>query len=479
MAFLILTENGFQDLTHKLGRLPSPVWINPGLLTDGEARQLRSEGVQLTILDASVDPESRLEIEQKVRQIQMAGLSPVWVEHGSSAAIVHVPLPDATLNQPVLHLKKSNGTGSKAAALYGRTMRYIKRFSASDGPAMIIPYMSYGTSQQLRVQGRVLKNKGFATPDENHSAWANIVDFYKQLGTDEVPGARLVARFGDIEQEMVSDDGGYFQADLTLSQPIENSGWQTVELELIRPAPRKGKQVQATAQVLLPPATARFGVISDIDDTVLWSNVGNKFRMLKMLALSNAHTRKPFKGVTSFYCALQQGISGNDHNPIFYVSSSPWHLYTSLVDFFEAQGIPVGPLALKELGIKTLFGKSRHHDHKLAHIERILDTYPHLPFILIGDSGQHDPEIYKQVVEQHPNRILAIYIRNVNPDPARIDAIDRLIEEVKATNTQLMLVPDSEFAAMHAAGEGWIKANELGAIRSDKRDDERLTNPRI
>jgi phosphatidate phosphatase APP1 len=193
--------------------------------------------------------------------------------------------------------------------------------------------------------------------------------------------------------------------------------------------------------------------------------------MLRLLAATNAHTRKPFKGVAAFYRALRDGASGNEGNPLFYVSSSPWPLYGLLVEFMRKQGIPLGPLLLKQLGVRKLFSSSRHHVHKLAYIERILETYPHLPFVLIGDSGQHDPEIYKEVVLRHPQRIRAIYIRNVNPDPARIAAVDSLIEEVRPSGAQLMLVPDSEFAAAHAAGEGLIDGNRLAAIRSDKRED--------
>jgi hypothetical protein len=65
-----------------------------------------------------------------------------------------------------------------------------------------------------------------------------------------------------------------------------------------------------------------------------------------------------------------------------------------------------------------------------------------------------------------------IYIRNVNPDPARIDALDQLIEEVSATGIQLVLAPDSVFAASHAAAEGLIQVDKLGAVRVDKAQDE-------
>jgi hypothetical protein len=67
-----------------------------------------------------------------------------------------------------------------------------------------------------------------------------------------------------------------------------------------------------------------------------------------------------------------------------------------------------------------------------------------------------------------------IYIRNVNPDPARIEALDRLIEEVSSTGTQLVLAPDSVFAASHAAAEGLIRVDRLASVRSDKKEDDSL-----
>jgi len=80
----------------------------------------------------------------------------------------------------------------------------------------------------------------------------------------------------------------------------------------------------------------------------------------------------------------------------------------------------------------------------------ILDSFPDLPFVLIGDSGERDPEIYRDIVKEYPARIRAIYIRSINKHPSRLAAIDRLIEEIRHTDSQLVLTPDSEFAAAHA-----------------------------
>lgn len=346
------------------------------------------------------------------------------------------------------------------------------------GPLMIVPYAGYGTADRLLLSGRVLKDEGFAQPGEADTGWRNLVELYKRLESDEVPGARVVARFRDVEQELIADDEGYFSAELSLASPLDTPGWHGVTLELLGPPSAGPKPVQASAPVLVPPATARFGVISDIDDTVVWSNVNNKLKMLLMLARSNAHTRKPFKGVAAFYRALHNGADGREGNPIFYVSNSPWNLYTPLVEFMRVQGIPSGPLLLRDFGEHILFAASDRHGHKLASIERILAMFPRLPFVLTGDSGEQDPEIYSQVVKIHPQRIRAIYIRSINPDPSRIEAIERLVEEVRPTGVQLVVTPDSEFAATHAAAEGLISVQDLHSVRFDKREDELAPDPR-
>jgi phosphatidate phosphatase APP1 len=466
MVFLILSRRGYEDMK-AAGPIGGALRLNPGVLSDQEIAQLRSEGIRLEVLPERIDPHSAAQRDALLRLAQ-ADDAPLWVEYAPPADLA----ASEAAGQPAARQGALRQAQEKTAKLAQIAARRLKRLAAADGAAIIVPYMSYGTTGQLTVRGRVLKDEGFVSPDQGHSGWRNLVELYKRLGSDEVPGARLCARIEGAEHEIVADDAGYFHAEFRLRQRLAGVGWHTVALRLLEPAPAAGQAAQAEARVLVPPATARFGVISDIDDTILWSNVTNKLRMLKMLAVSNAHTRKPFKGVAAFYRALHEGAAGAEGNPLFYVSSSPWHLYTPLVDFFQSQGIPPGPLLLKELGVRSLFGAGRHQEHKLGNIEQILGTYPQLPFVLIGDSGQEDPEIYKEVVLRHPGRIRTIYIRNVDPDPARIEAIDRLIAQVRASGAQLVLAPDSEYAAAHAAGEGLINAGLLGDVRADKRSDE-------
>lgn len=304
----------------------------------------------------------------------------------------------------------------------------------------------------------MLEDEGFRPARAAERRWRNLVAFLKRMETDVVRGVPLRAWYNASSARAFSDRQGYFE--MEVAGPAR-PGWNEVALELTA-APH----VRAVGRVLVPAANARFGVVSDIDDTVVYSHVLSKWRMIVTLALSNARTRKPFKGVGAFYRALHAGV-----NPVFYVSKSPWNLYAPLVEFLEAQGLPLGPLVLRDFGLRM------NANHKREAIEAILQTYPRLSFVLIGDSGEQDPEIYAAIVRRHPRRIRAIYIRSIDPRPERLRAIQLLIRNVAPTGCQLVLAPDSELAAAHAAGEGLIAAAELANVRADRKAD--LARPRL
>jgi phosphatidate phosphatase APP1 len=353
-----------------------------------------------------------------------------------------------------------------ADALGDRARARLRRIVPSRRALLLVPYLGFGTPERIELCGRVLRDPGFSAPDEADSSWRNLVELYKRMQSDEVPHARLQARLGALEREVRADDEGYFSVELESAQRL-TPGWHGLDLALLDPTNPDGTQAVARGEVHVPAPAARFGVISDIDDTVLWSNAMSRRRMLLLLIRNNSHTRQPFHGVAPFYRALVRG-EGDDGNPLFFVSSSPWNLYTPLIEFMERQGIPRGPLLLKDYGDHTLFEHRDHGSHKLASIEKIISTYPDLPFVLIGDSGEQDPEIYAQVVRDFPERVQVIYIRCVDPSPARLAAIDDLVAAVRACGTQLVLAPDSATAAAHAAAEGLIDPAALAGIRADR-----------
>jgi phosphatidate phosphatase APP1 len=289
-------------------------------------------------------------------------------------------------------------------------------------PIYLIAYRGYGNEQTLHLHGRALQDAALAPAQADDSRLENLWAAYRRLESDEVAGVHVTAHFAGGVWSTVTNREGYFALAITPATPVPTAQiWQSVYLHWSpadQPAPAVETAPWVVAQVLTPPPSARFGVISDIDDTVLVSHAASPFKMALTALLNNARTRSPFPGVAAFYQALQAGVRGDEQNPIFYVSSSPWNFYDLLVEFMQVNEIPAGPLLLRDYGRQNLRDIG-HRSHKRQAIDALLAAYPALPFVLLGDSGQEDPEIYASVVQDFPDRILGIHIRDVTPGSVR------------------------------------------------------------
>jgi phosphatidate phosphatase APP1 len=196
---------------------------------------------------------------------------------------------------PLLRTLRNLAAG--ADALSDRARARLGRLRQNQRPLMVEPYAGYGSAAGMTFGGRVLVDEGFVQPDASHGRWRNLVELAKRLESDEVPGARVRIDFQGQSTEVVADEEGRFRVDLVPAQPQLLQAVNLVQLELIDPVPAAGRAApRADAQVMVPLPSARFGVISDIDDTVLQSNVTRRWTMLKTLAINNAHSRKPFAG---------------------------------------------------------------------------------------------------------------------------------------------------------------------------------------
>lgn len=341
--------------------------------------------------------------------------------------------------------------------------------AAGGAELQVVGYRGFGTPHEVWLSGRVLRGRAIASAQAGDPWWRNLANTYKRMESDEVPGARVRVRIGDASVETLTGTEGFFRAFVKLEQTLTGSDWHPVDIDLLDAGGRT--RVTGHTHVLTPDQRARFGVISDIDDTVVRTDATNFLRMMRGVLFTNAHTRLPFEGVAAFYQALHRGGSGDGSNPFFYVSSSPWNLYDLLLDFLAHRDIPIGPLLLRDWGISSASVPFGHRDHKLTSIRQVLDTYPALPFLLIGDSGQKDPEIYAEVVASYPDRILGVYIRDVSLNPLRKAAIDTLAQKVHEAGSTLVLVEDTVAAARHAAQQGWISAGSVDGVREERTRD--------
>jgi phosphatidate phosphatase APP1 len=361
-----------------------------------------------------------------------------------------------------------------AAELEGRVDAAMSRRADRKGrrdPLIIHAYRGYGTDTRVRVRGRVLEDQGIPAAGERDSAWRNVLSAVRRFESDEVPGARVQVRFAGTMHELVTDAEGYFDTWLTPRDALHGDKlWHDVALELLAPRDPAAPSPAAIGRVLVPPATAKLGIISDLDDTVVQTGATDPRALLRSVFLANARTRLPFAGVAALYRAMQEGADGGQNNPVFYVSSSPWNLYDVLAEFLALREIPEGPIMLRDWGLsdRELLPTS-HGSHKLEAIRSIIELYPTLPFVLIGDSGQEDPEIYREIVARYPSRILAIYIRNVTPDARRAERIRALAREVAEAHSELLLAADTGEVAAHALDRGWIDAAALERVLTDVR----------
>ena len=320
-------------------------------------------------------------------------------------------------------------------------------------PPEVLTYRGHGTRETLFMKGRVLGAKGLTRSSATDTVRTNLRNMARRFLSNEVPYARLRARHAGQELSLVADEEGFFDVRFDLAEPLDGGlGWHPVEVELLEAS---GAGSRVTGRVLVPEG-AKFAVISDLDDTVIQTGVTSVVKMLRTALLNNAHTRLPFEGVTYFYRALQGGA-----NPIFYVSSSPWNLYDLLEDFLDVHGVPAGPLFLKDWSATALKG---HEEHKLGVIRTLLATYPELPFVLVGDSGEQDPEIYRTVVRENPGRIAAVYIRDVTTTERDV-VVHAIARQVRSFGVEMLLVPNTATAAEHATSRGLISPESLPEVR--------------
>lgn len=273
----------------------------------------------------------------------------------------------------------------------------------------ILAYAGYRNAETLRLKGRVVDPRAFRSP--GRTAWSRFRAMLSIYNSHELPGIEVRFEGHDASRDLVSDEEGYFEFELALDRPLPaRTTWEKARLA----AP--GRQAQddgIEVPVLAPGTDNHWGVISDIDDTVMETGATNFLKNWRRVLLHRPEDRLAVPGAADLYRMI-----AHDHErpvrPFFYVSSSPWNLYGFITRYMELNGIPHGPMFLKDIGIdRNKFIKTGHGEHKLAAIETILAFYPGFRFLLIGDSGQHDIPIYAQAVEDFPARVGAVFIRDV------------------------------------------------------------------
>lgn|GEM_PF-208100 len=226
-----------------------------------------------------------------------------------------------------------------------------------------------------------------------------------------LPGVRAVVSFQGAQAEVVSNRHGYATAHLAAPAGLA-PGWYDYSVVTIPDDPDEEPRT-AKGQVQLPDPRAPFIVISDVDDTVLRTGLTEGMVAVKQTLLLNAQTRRSIPGMAVLYRAISVGVRNRPAPMFLYLSTGPWNLYEMLTDFLKLRGFPKGVLLLTDWGPQERYVMRSGKEHKRLTLARTFASYPASQFVLIGDSGQNDPNVYVEVARQSPDRVKAIIIVDV------------------------------------------------------------------
>lgn len=323
---------------------------------------------------------------------------------------------------------KVRGAAVRAEGLWDQFKRKSSAFLGLNGTAIIQPFRGFGDARQFWLRGRVIEDPGIATAIHTSSLFNNIRHTYRRYETDEIAGAELAWEFGNQQGRVETDEEGYFDFTIVPGSDFDAAAtWQDVHFKLEEAPGHDIYPLGATVPVRTPLPSARFGVISDIDDTIVYTGATNFLKHWRTVVANSAESRQVFDHVAQFYKALASGEAGPATNPFFYVSSSPWNLFDLFERYMILNGIPLGPMLLKDFGLDDSKWLTGGHDgHKTGMIDRVMGAYPDLPFVLIGDSGQRDLDIYTSIARENPDRIRAVVMHDVTPEQRATEAREQL-----------------------------------------------------
>jgi phosphatidate phosphatase APP1 len=289
----------------------------------------------------------------------------------------------------------------------------------------VITHVGYGSPSFVRVYARILLGRkgrehvegpearqdatGALSPARYDRGWRAFI-------TSPATGVPVKVTAGDREVYGRSDRGGH--VDIVARDHGLAPGWQQVVVEVQGTDP-------VAADVFIVADGVTHGIVSDIDDTVITTMLPRP-----MIAAFNTFVRKgkarhAVAGMAPMYRRI---LASHPGAPIVYVSTGAWNAAATLNRFLVENGFPLGPLMLTDWGPTNTGWFRSGQAHKRTCLDRLARDFPDIRWLLVGDDGQHDPQIYADFAEARPDRVDAICIRHLSPteqvlsNPMKIDS---------------------------------------------------------
>lgn len=271
----------------------------------------------------------------------------------------------------------------------------------------VLAYPGYGQADPqgwVRVLGRVLwaPPSRRTNPDHDVRGWRRFV-------TAPVPDATVRVWLPGAEQAVTvrSGRGGYVDAVLPVGLP---AGRYPIALS-VAAADGTRPEVRETAEVVVAAREPQIGLLSDVDDTVLITHLPRPMLALWNTFVLRESARRPVPGMAR----LQAAVARESGAPavIVYLSTGPWNVVPALSSFLRRHGLRAGPMLMTDWGPTNTGWFRSGREHKAAALRRLARELPQVRWVLVGDDGQHDPQLYADFTREHPEQVAAVAIRRL------------------------------------------------------------------
>lgn len=280
-------------------------------------------------------------------------------------------------------------------------LRRQRRARRRGREAAVIPFTGYGSTTWIRVLARVV----LAEPDHTLTKARQKARGWRSFFALSIADPTLEVEIDGTRHTVTGDRGGVVDAVLQVDLA---PGWHTVHLSSEGSDP-------VEAPIFVVGDDIDFGIVSDIDDTVMVTALPRPLVAAWNTFVLDEHARTPVPGMAVF---LERTARDHPGSPIIYLSTGAWNVAPTLTRFLSRNLYPAGALLLTDWGpTHDRFFRSGR-EHKRNNLERFAEDFPKLRWLLVGDDGQHDAELYRTFEERHPDRVAAVAIRQLSPGEA-------------------------------------------------------------
>lgn len=306
----------------------------------------------------------------------------------------------------------------------------------------VAAYPGYGSEQWVRVLGRAL----IVPPVRTQRGEYASVRGWRSFAAVPVGFAQVSVTIDGVTHDVVADRGGV--VDTVLEAGLA-PGWQTISMSV------EGSEPVET-RVFVVGADVRFGVVSDVDDTVMVTALPRPFVAAWNSFVLDEHARQPVPGMAVL---LERLVRDHPGSPVVYLSTGAWNVAPTLVRFMRRHLFPLGALLLTDWGPTHDRWFRSGRVHKQENLRRLAREFPDVKWMLIGDDGQHDDDLYTSFTSEFPGHVTAVAIRRLSPTEAVLAGGRTAVNDHSAAAVPWVTGPD---------GAGLLdRLAEVGVVDAD------------